>query len=99
MNEIVEGLRGPALGVVVLIIILAGTIVTAAFAALIAQMSLLMRLRSQGAVQTRANSDHTNKVVETRRSPSSSFRRSPRNSVIEQANEEVVEGVWWQEES
>ena len=70
MKEIVEGLRGPALGVVVLIIILAGTIVTAAFAALIAQMGLLMRLRSQDAAQTRANSDRANKVVETRRSTS-----------------------------
>lgn len=99
MKEIVEGLRGPALGVVVLIIILAGILVTAAFAALIAQMSLLMRLRSQDAAQTRANSDRANQAVETRRSPSPSFHRSPRNSVIEPANEEVVDGVWWQEES
>ena len=71
MKEMMEGLRGPALGAVVVIIILAGTIVTAAFAALIAQMSLLMRLRSQDAAQTRANPEGTIKVVNPGRPASS----------------------------
>ena len=38
-------LRGPALGVIVMIILMAGVLIITAFAALIAQMSLLFRLR------------------------------------------------------
>ena len=45
MNSILDILRGPALGVVVMIFALAGVIVITAFAALIAQVSLLLRLR------------------------------------------------------
>ena len=45
MTEILEGLRGPVLGLIFVIFALAGMIVTAAFAALVAQMSLLLRLR------------------------------------------------------
>jgi hypothetical protein len=47
MKEIVEALRGPALGVVFMIILLGGVVVITAFAALIAQVGLLLRLRPQ----------------------------------------------------
>lgn len=47
MKEIVEGLRGPAFGAAMVIVILAGTLVTAAFAALAAQIGLFVRMRSR----------------------------------------------------
>ena len=47
MSEILEVLRGPVLGLIFVIIALAGIIVTAAFAALIAQMGLLLRMRTR----------------------------------------------------
>ena len=57
MNSILDILRGPALGVVIMIFALAGVIVITAFAALIAQVSLLLRLRpwqTQPAVKPQA---------------------------------------------
>ena len=47
MNEVLEVFRGPVLGLIFVIIALAGIIVTAAFAALIAQMGLLLRMRTR----------------------------------------------------
>lgn len=47
MKEVVEALRGPALGVILMIILIGGVVVITAFAALIAQMGLLLRMRSQ----------------------------------------------------
>jgi hypothetical protein len=47
MKAIVEGLRGPAFGAAIVIVILAGTLVTAAFAALAAQIGLFVRNRSR----------------------------------------------------
>lgn len=46
MSQFMDYLRGPALGVVFMIFLLAGVITVTAFAALIAQMSLLVRLKS-----------------------------------------------------
>lgn len=95
MKEIVEGLRGPALGVVFVIIALAGTIVVAAFAALVAQMSLLLRLRPR---ETNPNTQTNNsyRVAESRQSSPSKLYRSPKVSGSEQINADVIEGVWWQ---
>ena len=45
MSQLMDLLRGPALGVVFMIFLLAGVIIVTAFAALIAQMSLLLRLK------------------------------------------------------
>jgi len=45
MSSIMELLRAPALGVVVMIIFLGGAILISAFAALAAQFSLLLRLK------------------------------------------------------
>ena len=47
MKEVLEALRGPALGMVIMIILLGGAVVITAFAALIAQMGLLLRMRPQ----------------------------------------------------
>lgn len=45
MSQLMDLLRGPAFGVIVMIILMAGILIITAFAALIAQMSLLFRLR------------------------------------------------------
>lgn len=45
MSQLMDLLRGPVLGVIVMILLMAGVLIIAAFAALLAQMSLLFRLR------------------------------------------------------
>ncbi|TLN18575.1 hypothetical protein FDZ74_06945 [bacterium] len=47
MREILEVFRGPVMGLIIMIFALAGIIVTAAFAALMAQMGLLLRMRTR----------------------------------------------------
>ena len=93
MNSILDILRGPALGVIVMIFALAGVIVITAFAALIAQVSLLLRLRpwqAQPAAKPQAVPD----------SPISySTSRSPKRSVREQEEQEVIDAEWWYETS
>ena len=95
MKEIVEGLRGPMFGVVFVIIALAGTIVVAAFAALVAQMSLLLRLRPRENTN-RAPTNEGYRVSEPQRPYAARTSRSPKDSALEQGGEEVVDGIWWQ---
>ena len=57
MKEILEALRGPALGVVIMIILFGGVVVITAFAALIAQVGLLLRLRAQHVANPQADSE------------------------------------------
>ena len=93
MKEILEGMRGPVLGLIVMIIALAGIVTTAAFAALIAQISLFLRLRSRENQPRQANSP----AVEPRRPALSTLSRSPKDSVYEPRQQDVVDAVWWQE--
>jgi hypothetical protein len=93
MKEILEGMRGPVLGLIVMIIALAGIVTTAAFAALIAQISLFLRLRSRKNQPRQAGSP----AVEPHRSALSTLSRSPKDSVYEPRQEDVVDAVWWQE--
>jgi hypothetical protein len=76
-----------------MIFALAGVIVITAFAALIAQVSLLLRLRpwqAQPAVKPQAVPD----------SPLSySTSRSPKRSVHEQEEGDVIDAEWWYETS
>ena len=91
MKELLEGLRGPALGLVIMILVLAGMIVTAAFAALVAQMSLLLRLRPRENQQTGSG------AIRSPQSAASLASNSPKVSVIEPKTEEIIDAVWWQE--
>ena len=87
MQSLLDILRGPALGVVIMIIALAGVIIVTAFAALIAQVGLLMRLRpwqSQPALKSQA--------VNQAASPPT--RRSPRYSVREPDESEAINPDW-----
>lgn len=82
MNEVLEVFRGPVLGLIFVIIALAGIIVTAAFAALIAQMGLLLRMRTR---EPQPQPARTRSI--TYRMPAGAFViRSPRHSVRETSN-------------
>ena len=82
MNEVLEFFRGPVLGLIFVIIALAGIIVTAAFAALIAQMGLLLRMRTR---EPQPHPVRTRSI--TYRMPAGAFViRSPRHSVRETRN-------------
>lgn len=86
MNAFLDALRGPAIGVVVMIILFSGAIVVTAFAALLAQVGLLMRLRPWQAPPAK---------TPTGVYPSGS---SPSRSVREQEGDNaVVDGEWWYE--
>ncbi len=92
MHSILDILRGPALGVIFMIIVLAGVIVVTAFAALVAQFGLLLRLRPRGSqpVAERQSAESTSDST----SPS---QRSPKRSVREPDEGEVVDADWWYE--
>ena len=66
MKEILEALRGPALGVVIMIILFGGVVVITAFAALIAQVGLLLRLRPQQVVNPQAESERQRETLSQR---------------------------------
>jgi len=88
MHSFLDILRGPALGVVLMIFVLAGVIVVTALAALIAQVGLLMRLRPwqpQPAPKAPAADN---------RPASHSARRSPRYSVHEPDESEAIDPHW-----
>ena len=54
MSQWMELLRGPVLGVIVMIILMAGVLIITAFAALMAQMGLLFRLKSWNTSEKRS---------------------------------------------
>jgi hypothetical protein len=89
MHSVLDILRGPALGVIFVIMALAGVVVVTAFAALIAQVGLLIRLRPW---QQQA-------VAKAQHEPEASHRyspqRSPSRSVRELEEIEVVDADWW----
>jgi hypothetical protein len=66
MKEILEALRGPALGVVFMIILFGGVVVITAFAALIAQVGLLLRLRPQQVVSPQSDSERQRETLSQR---------------------------------
>lgn len=87
MQSLLDILRGPALGVVIMILALAGVIVVTAFAALIAQVGLLMRLRPWQP-QPVAKAQAVNQAA------SQTTRRSPRYSVREPDESEAIDPDW-----
>jgi hypothetical protein len=66
MKEILEALRGPALGVVIMIILFGGVVVITAFAALIAQVGLLLRMRPQQVASTQTESERQRETLSQR---------------------------------
>lgn len=104
-------LRGPALVVIAMILLLAGVLLITAFAALIAQMSLLFKLRPRNSSKKypewmgsliekgRISQEPYERVVCTNGTAQTSFSKyqgSPQVVVNEPGINEVVDAVWWQ---
>ncbi|MGB5844507.1 MAG: hypothetical protein WBD62_18325 [Anaerolineales bacterium] len=105
MSELMDLLRGPALGVIVMIILLAGVLLITAFAALMAQMGLLVRMRSwntsekqsqgQGSGTRQPGPYGYSSSVRDNQQTSPAYRtRSPQVVVLEPDANEVVDAVW-----
>jgi hypothetical protein len=109
MSELMDLLRGPALGVVFMIILLAGVLLITAFAALMAQMGLLFRMKPWNTSETFPKNQGSETGSGTRQpgpyGVSSSVRdnqqtshpyrsRSPQLVVHEPEVNEVVDAVW-----
>ncbi|MRR29200.1 hypothetical protein EG834_02430 [bacterium] len=101
MSQLMDLLRGPALGVVFMIFLLAGVIIVTAFAALIAQMSLLLRLKpwntSEKSFAGQVSDERSTEKSAPQRATAPDRQRSPQVVVIEPNSHEVVDAIWWQE--
>ena len=101
MSQLMDLLRGPALGVVFMIFLLAGVIIVTAFAALIAQMSLLLRLKpwniSEKSFAGQVSDERSTEKSTPQRATAPGRQRSPQVVVIEPNSNEVVDAIWWQE--
>jgi hypothetical protein len=106
MSQLMDLLRGPALGVISMIILMAGVLIITAFAALIAQMSLLFRLKPWNTSEKRsetgkegypqASYEQRSSARENQQASSQSRQRSPQVVVVEPNANEVIDAVWWE---
>ena len=106
MSQLMDLLCGPALGVIVMIILMAGVLIITAFAALIAQMSLLFRLRPWNTSEKRSEKENEGYPQETYEQRSATRedqgassphrQRSPQVVVVEPNANEVVDAIWWE---
>jgi len=106
MSQLMDLLRGPALGVISMIILMAGVLIITAFASLIAQMSLLFRLKPWNTSEKRSETgkegypqesyEQRSSARENQRASSQSRQRSPQVVVVEPNANEVVDAIWWE---
>jgi hypothetical protein len=106
MSQLMDLLRGPALGVISMIILMAGVLIITAFAALIAQMSLLFRLKPWNTSEKRSETgkegypqesyEQRSSARENQQASSQSRQRSPQVVVVEPNANEVIDAVWWE---
>ena len=106
MSQLMDLLRGPALGVISMIILMAGALIITAFAALIAQMSLLFRLKPWNTSEKRSETgkegypqesyEQRSSARENQQASSQSRQRSPQVVVVEPNTNEVIDAVWWE---
>ena len=111
MSQVMELLRGPVLVVIAMILLLAGGLLFTAFATLIAQRTLLFKLKPWKASQKHPEwmGSETGKgqpseepdeqdacTNETKWSPSENCQGNPQVVVNEPSANEVVDAVWWQ---
>jgi hypothetical protein len=109
MSELMDLLRGPALGVVFMIILLAGALLITALAALMAQMGLLFRMKpwntsetfpknqgSETGSGTRQPGFYGHHVSAQGNQPTSTVdrTRSPQMVVHEPDANEIVDAAW-----
>ena len=106
MSQLMDLLRGPALGVISMIILMAGVLIITAFAALIAQMSLLFRLKPWNTSEKRSETgkegypqesyEQCSSARENQQASSQSRQRSPQVVVVEPNANEVIDAIWWE---
>jgi len=106
MSQLMDLLRGPALGVISMIILMAGVLIITAFAALIAQMSLLFRLKPWNTSEKRSETgkegypqesyEQRSSARENQQASPQSRQRSPQVVVVEPNTNEVIDAVWWE---
>ena len=106
MSQWMDLLRGPALGVIAMILLIAVVVIITAFAALIAQMALLLRLRPWSTAEKKDNSAGTEPYSQNSRVPYTAVRENRqdypkprRNSqpvVVKPEDSEVIDAVWWE---
>ena len=105
MFELMDLLRGPALGVIIMIILLAGVLLITAFAALMAQMGLLFRMRSWNTSEKQSErmgsgtrqpgpNGYSSSVRDNQQSSPAYRTRTPQVVVLEPDANEVVDAVW-----
>ena len=97
MSELMDLLRGPALGVIVMLILLAGVLLITAFAALMAQMGLLFRMRSWNTSEKQSQGQGSGTGNGTRQP--GPYGDDPQSSttqvvVLEPEANEVVDAIW-----
>ena len=95
MSSIMDLLRGPALGVVVLTLLLAGGILIAAFAALIAQFGLLIRLKPWN-YNGRNSADQRPEGSNTPPVNPAEPPISPQGKPAHHNADAVVDAIWWE---
>jgi len=106
MSQLMDLLRGPALGVISMIILMAGVLIITAFAALIAQMSLLFRLKPWNTSEKRSETgkegypqesyEQRSSARENQQASSQSRQRSPQVVVVEPNANDVIDAVCWE---
>ncbi len=108
VNHIMDLLRGPAFGVIIMIFLLAGVILVTASAALVAQVGLVLRLKPWNTPQQGGNqrgpapAETMSKEQSYAGTPpkNASFTDhppSPQMAVTQQDTDEVIDAEWWQE--
>lgn len=101
MSGWMDLLRGPALGVVIMIGLTAVVIIVTAFAALIAQMALLLRLRPWNTAEKKDSGSINIPTPETGRATYAAIRENRPDYSIGQRetqpeNHGVIDAVWWE---
>jgi len=103
MSQLMDLLRGPVLGVILMLILLAGVLLITAFAALLAQMSLLFRLRSWNPSEKQSewmgrqtgNGSRQQETYRTQPSVRETRQTAPVQGMrLEPNGDEVLEAVW-----
>jgi hypothetical protein len=95
MSQIMDLLRGPVIGVIFMIILLAGILLITAFAALVAQFGLLLRWKLQQ-IPPR-DQEPVRQTVPDERSKPTRMQVSPQVVANEPDPGEIIDAEWWPE--
>lgn len=93
MSQVMDVLRGPVLGVIFMIILMAGVILVAAFAALVAQFGLLLRWRTLPVPNREPDQASRTEPVERTRSGKS--HSTPQVVAVDPVPDNPIDADWW----